>query len=84
VVTVTFDEILEEARRRAPLTAPHASPWPVEPDPIPAEAMCSCGHSHKQHDRKGRCLMPAGVRALGSALCPCEGFVLTAVESSCD
>jgi hypothetical protein len=81
LVNVTFDEILAEARRRAPLTTPHPSPWPVEPDPIPAKAMCSCGHSHEKHDRKGRCLVPEGVMAFGyTALCSCECFALKTVE----
>jgi hypothetical protein len=77
-----FADILEEARRRAPVVSVEPLPWPGEPDPIPEGAMCSCGDPYEKHDSRGRCLVHVG-GAFGFVLpCQCEGFALNEAEAS--
>jgi hypothetical protein len=75
---MVFADILQEARRRVPLVNSESLPWPEEPEPIPEEAMCACGHPYEKHDSRGRCQVPKGASAFGyESLCQCEGFVLS-------
>jgi hypothetical protein len=74
---MAFTDILQEARRRVPMVSVEPLPWPGEPEPIPTEAICSCGHPYEKHDSRGMCQVPTGAGAFGYIpLCQCEGFAL--------
>lgn len=71
-----LDEVLHEARRRAPLYSLESRPWPDPPEAIPPESLCTCGHTHEQHDNGGRCRKVVGLGFGFASHCLCAVFVL--------
>jgi hypothetical protein len=77
-----LDEVLYEARRRAPFSSIEPQPWPEPPEAIPPESVCTCGHTHEQHDKAGKCRQVISSAFGFVSYCLCAVFVLKVEEAN--